>query len=478
MSTETSSPNVLFLFTDQLRPDWHGTNPDVPVRTPNLDALAERGTRFTNAVCPSPVCNPCRASLASGYEYDRCGSLGNVEDYRLDVPTYYGRLRDEAGYHVMGCGKFDLTTSFPLGLSGDHEVERWGFSEATFTPAKGETVARIRADPNGDPRGPYTAFLDERGWLDAHVEDYERLNDGGGWTRTEPTPLPDDVYYDTWITDTGIDLIDGAPDDDPWFLEVNFQNPHHPWDITERMHQLYRDPDVEFPPPVESDIDATPEEFQEVRRNYAAMVEHLDECVGRFLTRLEERGDLEDTLVVFSSDHGEMLGDHGQWQKLSPRQMSVGVPLIAAGPSVADQPPVDAPVTILDLHATFLEYAGLEAAPEVDSQSMRELFAGEVDSLRDVVYSGFSAWRMVYDGRYKLVEGYDPDLRTGATFEPMNVGPENTRRRQREREPILWDVTDGETENHADAMPERVRELHERLVEIRDRPSPHAGVGE
>jgi len=469
------SPNVLFVFTDQQRPDWFSWT-DVPVRTPNVAELADRGVRFDDAVCPSPVCNPCRACLATGYEYDRCRVPTNEADLRLDRPTLYERLRDEAGYHVAGCGKFDLQTGFPCGLSGAHGTERYGFSDARFNPALNNTVRRFEADVNREPRDPYTAYLAGEGLLEAHVEDYRRRREEGVWTATFPTPLPQEAYYDDWITRQAIDLLENAPGDEPWFLEVDLQNPHHPWDVTEEMHGWYRDPDVAFPEPTNCDLDVTAAEHQAVRRNYAATVEHLDRCLGRLLEAVEARGEREETLVVFASDHGEMLGDHGQWQKLSPLQASVGVPLVVAGPGVADQPPRAEPVTILDLHATFLDAAGLDPddAPEqgsagrraspdgVDSRSMREALAGG-PTPREVVVSGLSSWRMAYDGRYKLVRGYDPSLRRGGEFEPMRTAPENAARRRRERKPILHEVAESETENVVDANPAVVDRLGKRL---------------
>ena len=481
MASDSDRPNILFLFSDQQRPDWTGMNPDVPVRTQNLQRLADRGVRFTNAVCPSPVCNPSRASIASGYEYDRCGVTSNVFDYPLDRPTYYRRLRDEAGYHVMGCGKFDLQTGFSLGPTGDEGVERWGFSEATFNPAKNNTLRRYLADSNDEPTDPYMRHLAENGWLEAHVRDYHNRSfetgsggtvekDDAMWTATFPTPLPDSAYYDEWITETGLELVRGAPTDQPWFLEVNFQNPHHPWDVTESMYDLYRDPDVDFPEPVDSDLPVAAKTHAEIRRNYAAMVEQIDSCVGRFLAALEERGELENTLVVFSSDHGEMLGDHGQWEKRSPRQPSVGVPLVMAGPGVEERDAVDCPATILDLHATFLDVAGVDPGDDVDSTSLAPFLAGEGEYPRDVVYSGLGPWRMVFDGRFKLVRGYDPDQARGDSREPMHVARSVAARRQRERDPILYDVTEGERTDLATDRPGRVQALTDRLTAIRDGP--------
>jgi arylsulfatase A-like enzyme len=479
MAHESGQPNVLFLFTDQQRPDWTGMNSDVPVRTPNLERLTDRGVHFTNAICPSPVCNPSRASIASGYEYDRCGVTANIFDYQLDRPTYYQRLRDEAGYHVMGCGKFDLQTGFSLGPTGDEGVERWGFSEAMFNPAKNNTVRRYLSDSNNEPSDPYMQYLAEEGWLEAHVRDYHNRSfetgsagvvekDNAMWTATFPTPLPEDVYYDEWITETGLELLRGAPTDEPWFLEVNFQNPHHPWDITESMYGVYRNPDVDFPDPVDSDLPIAAETHAEIRRNYAAMIEHLDDSVGRFLTALEKRGELENTLVVFSSDHGEMLGDYGQWEKQSPRQPSVGVPLVMAGPNVEPRDAVDHPATILDLHATFLDIAGLDPGEDIDSTSLAPFLADNGEYPREVVYSGLGPWRMMFDGRYKLVRGYDPDQARGDTREPMHVAKSTAIERQRDRDPILYDMTAEERTNLAGDQPERVQALTEQLIAIRD----------
>ena len=111
-------PNILFFFPDQFRYDWLGMHPDIPVRTPNLEKLGARGVRFTHAVTPSPLCAPARARLAAGKEYARCRVPQNDVDYPLDQVTVYTLLR-QSGYHVLGCGKFDLNKgSQDWGLDG------------------------------------------------------------------------------------------------------------------------------------------------------------------------------------------------------------------------------------------------------------------------------------------------------------------------------------------------------------------------
>ncbi len=468
MSDETSDrPNVLFVLTDQQRPAWVGMT-DVPVRTPNLSALADRGAWFRNAITPSPVCAPGRACLASGMDYEDCGvALG--DDFPPDRQTYYRRLREEADYHVMGCGKFDLhKETMHWGTDGQHRVEEWGFSEAVDNAGKIATYKTGR-----DPSDPYMADLRERGLAELHVEDYRWRLDRDNYAATFPTPLPEDAYADNWIARRGLDLLDAAPDDRPWHLVVNFTGPHEPMDVTDRMHTLYRDPPVDFPGPVHEEAgpatDCKPREFDAsthgaIRRNYAAMIENVDRWLGRYLDELDARGELENTVVVFSSDHGEMLGDYGLWTKQAPHQPSVGVPLVVAGPGVVDRDPIDAPASLLDVHATLLDYAGLDPG-EVDSRSMRPFLGGDRDAHREVARSGLGPWRLAFDGRYKLIAGYDHDVgprdQVGAFVEGGGDLLERARERARDLDPVLYDLAVGEHLNVAEEHPDVVDRLAE-----------------
>lgn len=463
MSVHPSRPNILFVLTDQHRPDWVGDNPDVPVRTPTLDALADDGVRFTNAVCPSPVCAPSRASLASGMEYDRCG-VPHGRDFPAERPTYYGRLRDDADYNVLGCGKLDLHKSSPTwDVDGTRHLDRLGFSGGVDCAGKGDAVGS-GAD---EPADPYMAYLHDRDLAEAHVEDIRRRTRDGYYAATHPTSLPEDAYCDNWIARRALDELNALPEDEPWHLFVSFAGPHAPMDVTERMHGLYRDPDVTFPLP-ERPGDGVPDEtHQEIRRNYAAMIENVDSWTGAFLSALEDRGELDDTIVVFAGDHGDMLGDYGAWMKRSPRQASVGVPLVVAGPGVERRGAVETPVSLVDLHATFLEYAGIDPPAHLDSRSLVPYLAGETDDHRDAVYAGLDPWRMIFDGRYKLVVGCDfergPDAQvksfhgTGdVADDPVDAHPT-----------VLFDLERDEVTNRADDDPGLVADLRARLDAVR-----------
>ncbi len=394
-------PNILFLFPDQLRHDFVEMPgmAGVPVKTPNLKKLMEKGAWFRRALTPAPLCAPARACLASGMEYDNCRVLTNAQNFPDDQTTVYQLLRN-AGFHVMGCGKFDLhKPELDWGLDGKRKIRDWGFSDGIDNEGKHDgTRAYTRA--GNQPKGPFLAYLKKLGVADLHIEDYEKRK-GHGDTFT--TPLSDEAYGDNWIARNGLELLKAAPKDKPWFLQVNFNGPHDPWDITASMEKRWRG--VKFPQPNRS-TELTPAVHELVRQNYAAMIENIDRRVGELIAAVRQRGELDNTLIVFSSDHGEMLGDHNLWAKRHPYQGSVGVPLVVCGKDVKAGLKIESPTTTLDLVATFLDYAGIARPESMQSRSLRPVLAGKTDKTRDHVLSGMDRWRLVMEGRYKYVRGF------------------------------------------------------------------------
>ncbi len=393
-------PNILFLLSDQHRPDWLAFNRKLPLRTPHLQELAGRGMRFPRAFCPSPLCAPSRACLASGKSYERCGVRNNNFDYPLEQPTYYQSLRD-AGYEVVGVGKFDLhkNTSIPSSeytwnLDGSRLLQEWGFTGGIDNEGKMDGSKAYLAA--GTPKGPYLAFLERRGLAAQYVEEHESLK---GTLNAYTTALPDDAYCDNWISENGLRFLNGFSSDRPWHLVVNFAGPHGPFDVTKSMHERWRE--VSFPLPHDNDH---PDRrgLLRVRQNYAAMIENIDRQVGRFLEAVRGRGETHRTIVVYSSDHGEMLGDHGRWGKSIWYSASVGIPLIVSGPGIG----IGVSQTLVSLHdlaATFIDYAGSAPLPGMDAHSLRPLFEGRTGLHRDCVHAGLENWRMIFDGRFKLV---------------------------------------------------------------------------
>lgn len=388
-------PNFLFLLPDQHRPDWLGVNPDLPLRTPNLDRLAANGVRFTRAFCNSPLCAPSRACLASGKGYEHCGVVNNGQDYPLDQPTYYQALRD-VGYRVAGVGKFDLHKAvLDWNLDGSRLLAQWGFTEGIDNEGKLDGSNSFRRA--GVPKGPYLAYLHRRGLADVYVQEHEgREQHLGAYT----TAMPDDGYCDNWVAENGLGLLRQFPKDQPWHLVVNFAGPHDPMDVTPAMRERWQG--VDFPLPHANDHPDR-EGLLRNRQNYAAMIDNIDRHLGEFIDLVRERGEIDNTIVVYSSDHGEMLGDHNRWGKSVWYGPSVGVPLIIAGPGVREGVVSDALVSLQDLAAMFVDYASAEPMPGMDARSLRSLLSGRAEVHRPYVIAGLNDWRMVFDGQHKLV---------------------------------------------------------------------------
>ena len=182
------------------------------------------------------------------------------------------------------------------------------------------------------------------------------------------------------------------------------------------MERQYRGPDRVidgFPQPNSYSGPFPAEQHIRIRQNYGAMIENIDRWLGIYQDRLRQRGELDNTIVVYSSDHGEMLGDHSKWGKSMPYQASAGVPLVMAGPGIAREARSDALVTLTDIAATFLDYMDVKVPAEMQSRTLRPLLDAGGGDHREHTRSALitnqakhGRWRMVQDQRYKLVEGF------------------------------------------------------------------------
>jgi arylsulfatase A-like enzyme len=414
------------------------------IKLPNIARLAKRGVQFTTTVVASPLCAPSRACLASGKEYDECRTPGTPFNYPLDQTTYYTLLRD-SGYHVLGCGKIDLHKgSLDWGLDGKHDLPEWGFSDGIDNEGKMDAIGSYRG---GGPKGPYMAFLKQEGLADIHVADFTKRS-REGYAATYPTPLPDRAYCDNWITGNALSLLQNAPPDKPWHLVVNFTGPHDPEDITASMEPECRTRAVPQPNGG-AQYDATT--YTLIRQNYTAMCENIDKQIGIILAEVEKRGELGNTIIVFSSDHGEMLGDHDRWAKSVPYEASIRVPLVVTGPGIRGGKTSQALINHIDIGATILDFADVKDLPSLPRRSFRSVLEGRSQKHRDVLRSGLGAWRMVRDERYKLVVGFDPQvgLKTqGAADSNANPTTPDKQREARKREPMLFDLKTDPMENN------------------------------
>jgi len=419
--------NVLLVLPDQQRADFVGFLGRHPVRTPHLDHLAARGTAFRRAWTPSPLCAPARASLTLGCDYDRSPVRNNADNMAPEGPSFYRQLRD-AGWRVGTCGKLDLLKGYmDWGVDGRHtsdgvsKLEQLGFTDGLDSAGKHDAITAYK---RGLPE-PYLSLLEQRGLATAHVSDFAqrrlqfpersmRSLYGNhhppieSYANVAPTPLPDDAYADNWVGTSALALMEqmsggGAP----WFLQVNFPGPHEPLDVTAAMRSSWQG--VEFDLPYGRDNQDAGLQ-QEIRRNYAAMIENIDRWLGRFVDFLAQSGQLDDTLVIYASDHGEMLGDRNLWAKSVPYEPSVNVPLVLAGPGVAAAQVVDHPVSLIDLPPTVFDGAGLPIPASFDGVSLRKTLDSGAMPQRAHVTSGLGSWRAITDGRFKLIVGLDEEL--------------------------------------------------------------------
>ena len=395
-------PNILFLFPDQHRGDWlKCASPDLPLRTPVLDALAARGMRFTNAYTPSPVCGPARTCLATGKSYARNPVKDHSTNMANDADTLYQRLR-QAGYRTGSVGKLDLAKAYH-NWHGDGKrfIDEWGFTDGFDSEGKFDGSIGYMRDPDNPP-GPYLRALKERGVAELYAAEHRSVRRPA---EAYITGVPEDLYNDNWVGSNGLAALRDFPLDQPWFLQVSFPGPHDPNDVTQAMHDIWKD--VAFPQPHRAG-DTDPAQLLLARRHYAAMIENIDRQCGRLLDLVEERGELENTIIVYSSDHGEMLGDHGRWHKCLWYEPSVCVPLIMAGPGVEPGVVTDAMLTTEDLAPTLIEATGADPLQEADAQSFWQVLSGKSCKHRAYVNSALTFgkwfdWRMVCDGHYKYV---------------------------------------------------------------------------
>ena len=447
-------PNILFLFADQHRFDWLGTTSGLEVRTPNIDALAARGIRFSNAITASPLCAPSRACVALGLEYDRTHVPLNDADMPLDMINVYQVLR-QAGYYMGGCGKFDLQKGTgKLGLDGKSRLKEWGFDTGIDSEGK-QALGALNAE--GQARGPYGTYLLKENLWHTYQQDYKHRTGKHAFTNIMVNPIPDEAYNDNWVSRNGWALLEEMPHDRPWFIQVNWPGPHPPFDSTATMEAWTAGRN--YPQPF-GNTEEPPEKHEAIRRDYTAEVENIDRWVGAYMEKLRERGELDNTIVLYSSDHGEMLGVHNRWGKQVPYHPSLSIPLIFAGPGIPGNRVSHAPVTILDLAATWIDYAGATVPSTMDSQSMRPLIEGRSERHREVVRSGLSSWRLAYDGRYKLIRGFNTLMKKGqgegandaSTGVPL----------------LLFDLQSDpdESVNLAEKMPEVVARLEKHLPKV------------
>lgn len=431
-----ANPNILFIMSDQYRYDYLGALGADHVRTPNLDRLIREGTAFTQCCSNSPICAPARIGLATGMQPARLGARDNAAFLPHRIPTYYQRLRDH-GYRVGCVGKLDLAKPDSYnGRYGDRPLNyMWGFTHPE------ECEGKMHAGSGNPPLGPYTNWLKDRGELEIFCEDYrKRRKLGQAGKAAWDSVLPTEAFEDSYIGQRAVEWLEWVPQDFPWHYFVSFVGPHNPFDPPTEFAEHFRDADM--PAPISFNPEDKPQwarkrsknseksdEVLQSQRQYCAAIEAIDVKIGEMLDVLEKRGMRENTYIIFSSDHGEMLGDQGMYTKDTFYESSMRVPLVVSGPRLPAGVCDDALVELIDLAPTITELAGAGVEENIDAISLVPLLKGEVQSVHGEVVSYLTRGHCARTARYKAVQNYNDtgelyDLETDPQ-ERNNIAGEN-----------------------------------------------------
>ncbi len=463
-------PNIVFIITDQQRYDTINALGFPFMQTPALDRLVNEGVSFDRCYVNAPSCGPSRASLFTGFSPHVNGALRNQENWPR---TWVADLAD-AGYRCVNLGKMHSWP--PQDMHGFHErypvenkqrhyaEKKWTGNPFTFKDEWDKQLAARghRRLEKGDFEG--TPGVEEK--LGAYEWWYE-----------------DDEHPDVFVGDMAVRWIDEAPDEaeEPWFLEVGFPGPHPPYDPIERYTEHYMQADLPIQPVTQEEMDGQPKALQGLRENferimadsihfvpdapmewrhrqrayYLANITMIDEKVGEIMEALERRGRLDDTVIIFTSDHGDLMGDHGLAEKWVMYENSVRVPLVFWAPDrFAQNIRQDGLCQWFDIGPTILELAGATVSEHIEAQSLLSGLTGDGFSGRQYVFSEHmddpvlntvECELMIRDKRWKLVEYIGPN--EGQLFDLENDPDELN---------DLWS-----DEQHAQKREELHRKLHD-----------------
>ena len=387
--------NVLVITTDQQRADAMGCAGNPFILTPTLDRLAAQGARFDRCYTPSPVCAPARFALMSGLLPHRNGCYNNGSPMDPNLPTLPGVLA-ESGYVTHAVGKMHFAP--PRRALGFQSME---LSE--------EIPGSVEEDD-------FLSFLQGKGF--SHVHEPHGVR-GEMYYIPQVSQLPAELHTTAWTADRAAHFLRAHDQRRPFFLWVSFIKPHPPFDPPVPWNRLYRT--IDMPKPFRPDgfeamqtwwmrhqnrykyRESGPDDTlaRTIRAAYYACVSFIDHHLGRLLRVLELTGMAGHTLVVFTSDHGELLGDYGSWGKRSFLDPSARVPLIVRWPGhVAPHTVVGEAVSLVDVMPTALVAAGMDPTPYgLDGAPLTERPEGR--RVYGQVGSGDKGSYMVTDGRQK-----------------------------------------------------------------------------
>jgi arylsulfatase A-like enzyme len=449
--------NLLFIITDQQRFDALGCAGNPVVRTPNLDRLAREGARFANAYSSCPVCVPARAVILTGRTIESIRVMGNGDVNSEDVPDVltFDQVLLRNGYQGEYHGKWHIPYKFALDytrpvlwLNGKQAPagskaqmsEAQAFKEyiASHIPERelrpGERIANMygrpyvpdKMDPtsSGEPNDRPAKRKKKK----AQGKEGADLSSNQATTYGRLVDVPAEHTLTAWSVKEGLEALDRLKDK-PFTLTVSIGPPHPPMVLPKPWFGMYpaaampvpasigdrrtNSPYARVGPDVGGNAYSDPAKIQQMISDYYGLVSLDDEWIGRLLTRLEALGLADRTLVVFTSDHGEMLGDHGLHGKTVFYEGSAHIPLLMRLPGVIKAGTVvTAPVSHIDYYATILDYLGT-AGPQSEGRSLRPLIEGKDNGKDRIAVSEWARGNvpgyMAVDGRWKLLFGRTAD---------------------------------------------------------------------
>jgi len=400
-------PNLLFIFTDQQHRYALGCMDNPNVETPHLDRLAQRGVLFRRCYSNDPICGPFRGTLMTGQYSSRCGVTDNGKPLPQGTTTFADAFR-AGGYQTSWVGKWHLGGN---GNGPIPESLRGGFQRFQGYQC-------------------YNGFYRDVCFYDEHDQEH-RFE----YHRT-------DVTTDLALSE--LERLKGRGH--PFLLMMSYQAPHYPEQPAPEYAARYagravvRRPNCQdidpftptFSPRSPRPVDLDPDfqrygnNLDEYIRLYNAMCTQIDTNVGRLLAKLAQLGIEDNTLVVFTSDHGDMQGSHGLKNKCLPHEESSGIPLIVCGPGIAGERVTDHLVSGIDMLPTCLGMAGLDPVPGVDGVNIAPFLRGDSDTTQPAVFVERGDWCMIVKEGWKLAaerqdDGLAPMLMTHLDADPYEL---------------------------------------------------------
>jgi arylsulfatase A-like enzyme len=407
-------PNIIFIIADQLAAGFVGCYGSGVNSTPTLDRLAADGVRFDRCYAHSPVCAPNRATMFTGRSVQVHGIVTNNLVLRTDNPTY-PQVCQRYGYRTGGYGKYHMT-SMQLPLPRDFGYLGFDESVPTEDPRLGPWLDWIQAEHPAYYRRALSTcwpmpYLSDYGpeerdlrpeWESAVAEFMAPRRAASAWRMMYTSPLPPELQQTTYITDLGLDFMARhihEHEGRPFLCQLSYVNPHDPYDPPAPYDTMFDPANMTDPLPITWDRDEiealehsrdwggfravyeNPAAVHKMRALYHGSIRLIDDQIGRIVAFLREHGMWENTVLLFTTDHGDMMGDHGLMTKgVKHYDKSARVPLIACGAGIGDGIESDRLTSSLDIYPTLCEWAGATVMPPHEGRSFAHAAQGDAAS--------------------------------------------------------------------------------------------------